>query len=266
MNRGTFAKACLAICLCAAAALAQDPFDEDEPPRPIPPQDSLVLREVRSIPYATGALYISKGITGAFLGGKYRNLGEDKSLYQWQGEAGFFYTDWFSAGLAFKIQAGEPSDLEQKVFNRYYGHMRIHKAWTKLAIYTGLQVGVDNLNVLTGTPDGVDTLVQRPIDNTNAGLGLEMGGGWKAGRWWGLTLGTVTEYSLVGDSHSLFGNDLNLRVNPGVAIDVLAFTDTLRELVPALYVNLEFQMGFLLLQRGRRNNDQAFMMGVGLAF
>ena len=70
----------------------------------------------------------------------------------------------------------------------------------------------------------------------------------------------------MGTRNTLFGNDLNLRILPGVAIDVVAFTDDLRELVPALYVNMEFQLGFLLFQRGRKNNDRAFILGVGLAF
>lgn len=252
----------------AMAARAEEDF-EDEPPRPVPEVEGPVFREVRSIPYPAGAVYLERGITGAFLGGKYQNLGDDQSLYQWQGELGFYYTRWFSAGLAFKINAGEPNQQEQKVFNRYYAHARFHKDWTKVAIYAGPQIGVDNLNILSGTPDKdsvVGAVIEDPINNTNAGLGLESGMGWKFARWGGATLGAIAEYSLVGTTNSFFGNDLNLRVVPGLAIDVLAFTDTLRELVPAMYVNLEFQVGFLLLQRGRKNNDQAFMLGVGLAF
>lgn len=252
----------------AVAAPGDDGF-EDEPPKPVPAVEGPVFREVRSIPYPTGAMYVERGITGAFLGGKYRNLGEDQSLYQWQGELGYFYTRWFSAGLAFKINAGEPNVQEQKVFNRYYAHARFHKNWTRVALYIGPQIGVDNLNILSGAPDKdsvVGAVIEDPINNTNAGLGIESGLGWKFARWGGMTFGSIAEYSLVGTTNSLFGNDLNLRLVPGLAMDVLAFTDSLRELVPALYVNMEFQMGFLLFQRGRKNNDQAFMLGVGVAF
>lgn len=261
-------RAALLILGLLAAAQAQDPFDDTEPPRPIPAQDRPAFREVRSVPYPSGALYLRKGITGAFLGGKYRNLGEDKSLYQWQGEVGYFYTPWFSAGLAFKINAGEPSETEQKVLNRYYANVRFHKAWTRASIYAGPQIGVDNLNILSGPPpeDTLDKVIRDPINNTNMGLGIEAGLGWKVSRWGGVTLGTITEYSLVDDEKSIFGNDLNLRLVPGVAVDVLAFTDTLRELVPALYVTLEAHLGFLVLQHDRRNTDRAFLMGVGLAF
>ena len=262
--RGLVLLVLLAAC---GAASGQDIIDEDLP-KPIPLQSGQVFREVRSIPYSGGALYLSRGISGAFLGGKYQRVG-DQSLFQWQGEVGYFYRPWFSAGLGFKINAGEPSALEQKVFNRYFINMRFHKPWTRFAVYVGPQLGLDNLNVLTGTPPAdslVGTVIEDPIRNTNAGLGLEMGMGWKFARWAGFTMGSVAEYSLVGDKTSMFGNDLNLRLIPGLAIDVLAFTDTLRELVPAFYINTEFQTGFLLLQRGRKNNDQAFLLGVSLAF
>lgn len=256
------------LCLCFHAVRGDELFDDEEPPKPIPDQVGRVYREVRSIPYASGGMYVEKGITGAFSGGKYQNLGEDQSLFQWQGELGYFYTPWFSAGLAFKINAGEPSFEQQKVFNRYYANGRFHKAFRKASLYAGLQIGVDDLNVLSGAPDrdSIGTQFQKSIDDIQAGLGIELGAGWKFSRWAGLTLGTVGEYSLVSDENSFYGNDLNLRVVPGIAIDVLAFTDTLRELVPALYVNMEFQGGFLLLQRGQKNNDRAYMLGMALAF
>jgi hypothetical protein len=249
----------LALLAAFQPARAQEDVDEEDTPRPIPSQKGQVFREIRSIPYPGGALYINRGLAGAFRGGKYQNFGDDQSLYQWQGEIGFFYTPWLSAGLAFKINAGEPSAQEQKVFNRYYLHARFHKPFSRFAIYAGPQIGVDNLNVLAGT-DSLDVV------STNAGLGLEMGAGWKVSRWAGLTLGSLAEYSLVGDRNTIFGNDLNLRIMPGMTVDLLAFTDTLRELVPALYMSLEYQTGFLLFQRGTKNNDQAFMLGVGLAF
>lgn len=257
----------LALLASGGTVLGQD-LDDDGPPRPIPAIGGQVFREVRSIPYPGGAVYLQRGISGAFMGGKYKNLGQDQSLYQWQGEIGYFYLPWLSAGLGFKINAGEPTALEQKVFNRYYINMRFHKPWTRFALYAGPQLGLDNLNVLSGTPpaDTLGAVIEEPIRNTNAGLGLEIGAGYKFARWAGFTMGSVAEYSLVGDRNSMFGNDLNLRLIPGLAIDVLAFTDTLRELVPALYINTEVQVGFLLFQRGRHRSDQAFLLGVSLAF
>lgn len=270
MNRGA-SIAALAVGFLLALGWRSSHADismDDEPPRHIPDQKEKVYREVRSIPYPSGAIYLSKGITGAFLGGKYRNLGEDQSLYQWQGEVGYFYTPWFSAGLAYKIKAGEPNVSKQLVFNRYYANARFHLASSKVAFYVGPQLGMDNLNILSGTPD-TDTLgsvIEEPIKNTNAGVGIETGLGWKFARWGGLTMGAVAEYSLVSDENSFFGNDLNLRLIPGISIDLLTFTDTLRELVPALYLTLEAQGGSLLFQRGQKDNDRAFMLGVGLAF
>jgi hypothetical protein len=221
------------------------------------------LREhISSIPLPNGAVHLGKGITGAFMGGKYRNRGDDKSLFQWQGEVGYFYTRYFSAGVGFKITAGEPDTTAQSIRNRYFLNARLHKNWPRACVFIGPQLGLDNLNVLTENPDTLS--LKKPIENTNAGLGLEVGGGWKVFRWGGLTLGNNLEYSLVGESAS--GSSLNLRVTPGVAIDVLAFTKTLKELVPALYVNVEFQVGYLLLERSSKRHDQAMVLGLGLAF
>ena len=76
--------------LCAVPAPGAEEEYGEEPPRPVPAVEGPVYREVRSIPYPTGALYVGRGITGAFLGGKYQNFGEDQSLYQWQGEVGYY--------------------------------------------------------------------------------------------------------------------------------------------------------------------------------
>lgn len=247
-----------------AAATASVPSDSAEAPRRIPPIGP-VFREVRSTPYPGGALYLSRGIAGAFLGGQTRNMGEDQSLFQWQGEVAYFYTPWFSAGAGFLVTAGEPSDTAQKVHNRYFLHVRFHKAWNGLAIYAGPRIGLDNLNVLTGSSN-TDSLVRVPIQNTNAGLGFDVGGGWKFSRWVGLTFGGAAEYSLVGEENSLFGNNLNIHLLPGLAFDILAFSDHLRELVPALYITLEYQSGFLLFERGQHRREEAGIGGISLAF
>lgn len=255
------------ISLSAPAAKAGSPA-ADDPPRPIPPVKSAPLREVRSIALPGGSMHLRQGIIGGFLGGKYRNPGENKSLYQWQGEAAYFYKPWLSGGASFKIIAGEPSDVEQKVQNRYFINLRFHKAWPTLGLYAGPQLGLENLNILTGAP-GVDTLaeaIKEPFRNTNASLGLEMGGGWKFSRWVGLTMGSLAEYSLVGRPGTTFGDNLNIRLSPGIAVDLLAFTDNLRKVVPALYLHVEGQVGFLLFERAERNTDQAILMGIGLAF
>lgn len=224
--------------------------------------DTATIRQkIHSVPLPNGAVCLEKGITGAFMGGKY-NKGDEQSLYQWQGEVGYFYTHYFSAGVGFKITAGEPSDSAQKIRNRYFINTRLHKAWSRASVFVGPHLGLDNLNILRETQK--DSLIRTPINNTNAGLGLELGVGWKVFRWGGVTLGNNLEYSLVGEAGS--ANSLNFRISPGVAIDVLAFAHTLKELVPALYVNIEFQVGYLLFESNRDRHDQAAVLGVGLAF
>ncbi|MDB5104085.1 MAG: hypothetical protein JWP91_1774 [Fibrobacteres bacterium] len=243
------------------AAAGKDTVQE---PHRIPEDTGPVFREVRSVPYPNGALYMNRGISGAFMGGKHRNFGESQSLYQWQGELGYFYTPYFSGGAGFKITAGEPSDSAQKIFNRYFLNMRLHHAWSDAAMYVGAQLGMGNLNILTGSPK--DTQIKTPIKNTKPTLGLDLGGGWKCTRYLGLTLGSNLEYSLVDEEGVGTTNALNLHINPGVSLDILAFTDTLRELVPAMYVYVEYQRGLLIFEKGDNKQDQATVLGVGLAF
>jgi hypothetical protein len=245
---------------------SEDP--EDEPKR-IPKVEAIVFKEVKSIPYSAGALHLDRGICGAFLGGQHKNRGEIGSLYQWQGEITYYYTPWFSGGFGFRIKAGEPSDSSQKILNRYFLLTRFHKVFDNSSFYIGPQLGLDNLNVLNGESALSDSSIKHVVINrltgTNASLGLEMGGGWKFSRWMGATLGSNVEFSFVGED-GLEDNSLNLHLNPGFAVDILAFTDSLRELVPALYVNVEFQMGFLLLEKKSKQNDRAAILGIGLAF
>ncbi len=225
-----------------------------------------VFAEVRSVPYPSGALYVRRGLCGAFLGGQHQNLGDSLSLYQWQGEATYYYTPWFSGGVGFRIRAGEPSAEKQIILNRYFLLLRFNKDLKRAAIYIGPQLGLNNLNVLNGKPKGVATIVDSAIGGTGASLGLDIGGGWKFSRWISATLGTNLEYSLVGVEGRANNNSLNINVNPGIAIDILTFTNSLRKLVPALYVNIEYQVGFLLLEKNRHRNDQAEILGLGLAF
>jgi hypothetical protein len=239
------------------------PADTEAAPRRIPEITGPVFHETRSTPYPGGALYLSRGISGSFMGGKNQNLGDKQSLFQWQGEVAYFYSSWLSAGAGFLITAGEPSDSAQKVHNRYFLHVRAHKAWNKVALYGGPRLGLDNLNLLRGS---ADSAIRRPIKDSNMGLGIDLGGGWKFSRWVGLTFGAAINYSLVGEQGSFLGNEMNIHLLPGIAVDVLAFTDGLRELVPALYLSVEYQSGFLLFERAARRNDRAGIFGISLAF
>jgi hypothetical protein len=230
--------------------------------------DSSQAKVRPSIAYPAGALYLERGICGSFMGGKHKNPDDKQSLYLWQGEISYYYTSFFSGGVAFKIKAGEPSDKQQKILNRFFLNGRFHHAWNDVALYLGPQLGLDNINIIDGTPDigKPDSLLKKPFDNTNASLGLDMGGGWKFSRWIGLTLGGNVEYSLAAEDTLVAKNSLNFHLNPGLAIDILAFSETLHELVSAMYFNVEMQQGFLLLEKKGRRSDRATIFGVSLAF
>ncbi|HKP95511.1 MAG TPA: hypothetical protein VJ385_07125 [Fibrobacteria bacterium] len=252
--------------LSACPSWAQDPNDVERKVRP----EGLAVPKAHAIPYPNGALYVHRGITGAFMGGKHRNLGEDQSLYQWQGELGYFYEPWLSGGLGYKITAGEPSFSEQKIFNRYFINLRLHKNWRSAAAYLGGQLGMGNLNLTDSASDTSRTVIPdgpiKSIKNTKPTLGLDLGGGWMFSKYVGLTLGNHLEYSLVTEEGVGWSNALNIHVNPGLALDVLAFTDAMRELVPALFVNVEVQSGFLIFEKRGKRQDRNWVLGLSLAF
>jgi hypothetical protein len=233
-------------------------------PRPRLPLDSIRAPVTSSVPYPNGAIYLARGITGSFMGGK-RGLSRDKNfLFQWQGDLSYFYTPWFSGGMAFRIIAGEPNSDRQKIINRYYAQGRFHKAWEKVAVYVGPQIGVGNINILTDSiakQKGLD-----PIKNTKPTLALDFGGGWKFSRPVGLTFGSNLEYSLVDEDKSGVTNSLNMHVIPGLALDVLSLIPSLRKLVPAFYMYTESQMGFLLSTESGNRRELAIVGGLGLAF
>jgi len=233
-------------------------------PRPRLPLDSIRAPETRSVPYPNGAIYLAHGITGAFMGGK-RGLSRDKNfLFQWQGDLSYFYTPWFSGGMAFRIVAGEPNSDRQKIINRYYAQGRFHKSWENAAVYVGPQIGVGNINILT------DSIAKQhglePIKNTKPTLALDFGGGWKFSRFVGLTFGSNLEYSLAAEDQSGVTNSFNMHVVPGLALDVLTLTPHLRKLVPAFYAYMESQTGFLLSTGSGNRMEYAFVGGLGLAF
>lgn len=251
---------CFILLAMATAALA----GEEPRSKRIPDLGGPVPEKVNTIPYPNGAVHLNRGLSGAFMTGRHRNLGEDQSLYQWQGELSYFYQPWFSGGLGFKITAGEPDTAAQKIFNRYFLFGRFHKAWEKVSIYAGPQLGVGNLNILTDSPK--DSLLAKPIGNTKPTISLNMGAGWKVSRWGGLTLGSNLEYSLVDEEGVGTTNALNQHISPGIAVDILSFADGLGELVSALYVNVELQFGFLIFERSGHREDQAAVIGLSLAF
>lgn len=260
-----------AIGVCALAARAgslEGPRGDagEAPVEPLHklPMDSLRAPTVRSVPYPNGAMYLSRGITGTFMGGKRRQNVDKNFLFQWQGELSYYYTDWFSGGVAFRIIAGEPNSDQQKILNRYFAQARFHKAWEKAALYVGPQIGVNNINILTDSLAKEDGLGS--IKNTKPTMALDFGGGWRFSRYVGLTLGSNLEYSLVDEDNEGVTNSLNMHVSPGLALDVLSLAGSLRELVPAFYVYAESQMGFQISDMNAGRREIAYVLGVGLAF
>jgi hypothetical protein len=268
-----FRRAALLLLLSAAAArfaaagTIEGPSGNagEAPVDPIPflPIDSIRAPKVNSVPYPNGAMYLARGITGTFMGGK-RGLSNESYLFQWQGELSYFYTPWFSGGLAFRIIAGEPNSNQQKIINRYFAQARFHHAWEKVALFVGPQIGLGNINI------SIDSIAKHkgldPIKETKPTLALDFGGGWRFSRYVGLTAGSNLEYSLVDEDRPGVNNTFNMHFSPGLSLDVLSLAESLRSLVPAFYVHAESQMGFLLTEGAQDRRDMAYIMGVGLAF
>ena len=226
--------------------------------------------EVVSVPYPNGLIYLEKGLSGAFLGGKHRNFGDKRSIFQWQGDLSYFYTPHFSAGVSFKITAGEPSDTTAKIVNRYFVQCRLHQSYKNFAIYIGPQLGMENLNIIKGNiPDSLSPrAIKNPIQpispDTKPSVGLDFGLGYKLCPWFGLTYGNTLEFSFVGENGE--ENTLNLHFNPGIAVDVLSFAKSLRKLVNAMYIIVELQNGMLLNEATGHQRDRSIIGGIDLAF
>ena len=224
-------------------------------PEIIPPKSENVIA------YPGGTMHMNRGLFGCFLGGLRRNSGDNQNLYQWQGEMGYYYTPWFSSGLGFKLIAGEPSDSTQIVKNRFFLLGRFHKAWPRFSGYVGAQLGVDDLNI--SLP--VDTLSFRgPLKETNAGMGLEFGAGWKFSRFVGATFGHRFEFSFVGEQGD--GNSVNFRTMPGLSFDVLSMLPSLRKSVKALNLTFEMQIGSLVLEIKSKSQELAGITGLSAGF
>jgi hypothetical protein len=229
-----------------------------------PPLDSIRAPKVNSVPYPNGAIYLPRGITGTFMGGRRALAEETHYSFQWQGELSYFYSPSFSGGIGFRIIAGEPNSDKQKIVNRYFAHLRYHKAWEKVALYAGPQVGLGNFNVKLDSLaalKGLDSL-----EETKPTVALDFGGGWKFSRPFGLTLGTNLEYSMVDEDRPGVNNSMNMHLYPGLSWDILSLAGSLRALVPAFYVHAESQIGFLLSESIGPRSDIAYMLGLGLAF
>jgi hypothetical protein len=260
----------LLFCFAAAPSDAQASKGRKAPLKRKPP---VVLprptRVAVSIPYPNAGMYLHRGIYGSFAGG--RSLESDSAsgddwqdpLFQWQGEVGYFYTNWFSGGAAFRINAGSPSDSQQTVRNRYYAFARVHKAFPRAAGYLGARIGVDDVNFSLRSED---TTLTEPLRETNAALGLEAGAGWKFSRYVGLTLGQRMDASLVRQGPDNPNRSVNFLTQPGLAFDLLRVYPSLETNVKAFYLLTELQFGQSLAEEGEWNRQFAWIAGLSLAF
>ncbi len=222
-------------------------------------QESLARVE-NAIAYPSGGLAIKRGLIGTFAGGNHKNAGDLRSLYQWQGELGYYYRPWFSAGSGFKMVAGEPSDSSQLVKSRFFISSRFHKSLGHASGYLGAQLGLDDLNISL-----VDTL-RNTLSNTNAGGKLEFGLGWKIWKSVGITFGHQFEFSFVGEDTSNIENAVNFRTLPGLALDMLPIFPSLNESVKAFQIFTELQFGQLIKAKKSRRQDFVWMLGISAGF
>lgn len=265
--------ALLAIALGACLGLARagsldgprgDAGEAPVEPLKKPPLDSIRAPIVNSMPYPNGAIYLGRGITGTFMGGRRRLIEERDYSFQWQGELSYYYSPGLSGGVGFRIIAGEPNTDKQKIVNRYFAHLRYHVAWETVALYAGPQVGVGNINVKLDSLAGPNRL--KSFEETKPTLALDFGGGWKFSRPFGVTLGSNLEYSMVDEDRDGLNSSMNLHLYPGLSWDILSLAGSLRALVPAFYLHVESQIGYLLSEATGPKSDIAYMGGLGLAF
>ena len=220
-----------------------------------------------SIPYPNAGIYLYRGIYGSFAGGRFHETDSNAvetwkdPIFQWQGEVSYFYTSYFSAGFGFKINSGETQG-RQFVENRYFLLGRMHRAWRNTAVYGGVNLGVNDVSV---SLNAVDTSgFEEPLKETNAGLGLETGAGWKFSKYVGATLGQRADVSLVRNASGQ--RSVSFHTQPGFAVDLTRVSPSLRESVKALYFLTETQFGQLLMEDGDWGQDFTWIVGLSLAF
>jgi hypothetical protein len=233
---------------------------------PLPPPDRVEI----SIPYPNAGMYLYRGIYASFAGGRSYQAdtasakGWQDPLFQWQGEVGYFYREWFSGGAGFGINAGAPSDSQQTVQNRYYLITRFHHAFPRAAGYVGLRLGMDDVNFALQSSDTAD--LGEPLRETNAAVGLEAGGGWKFSRYGGLTLGQRMDVSLVRQSAKSPNRAVTFMTQPGLAIDMVRVHPLLGTNVKAFYLLTELQFAQSLSESGEWTQQFAWITGLSLAF
>jgi len=265
-----------AFALCAAIApltpvvAAAQPTTGDAPETRTDKAPRLQNSVEVSIPYPNAGIYLYRGIYGSFAGGRSRDADTaatkkwQEPLFQWQGEVGYFYTDWFSGGIGFRINAGAPTDSQQIVKNRYFLITRVHKAWPRAAAYAGMTLGVDDVN-FSLSPSDTGTLAE-PFTQTNAGLGFEVGGGWKITRPLGVTLGQHLDFSLVRQSADNPHRAINFTTQPGLALDLIRVHPALGTNVKAFYLLTELQYGRTFSEVGDWRRQLAWITGLSVAF
>lgn len=226
-----------------------------------------------SIPYPNAGMYLHRGIYGSFAGGRNYVQYEDTALtarpwqdalFQWQGEIGYYYTEWFSAGVGFRIVAGSPNDDQQTVKNRYYLLTRFHKAWPRSAMYLGARLGTDDVSFTLLNDD--TTGVGGKLRESNISLGLTYGYGWKFSRYAGFTFGESVDESLVPQNPGSPHRTINFLSQPGLALDVVRVFPSLGEYVKAFYLLSEFQAGQSLSERGRWVQQYSWILGTSMGF
>jgi hypothetical protein len=226
-----------------------------------------------SIPYPNAGMYLHRGIYGSFAGGEFATQVPDsltgkihweEALYHWQGEIGYFYTEWFSGGVGFRIDAGSPNDDQQTVKNRYYLLARFHKSWPRAAMYLGGRVGTDDVSFALLSDD--TTGVGDRLRESNLGVGFSFGYGWKFTRHLGVTFGQRADISLVRQNPSSPHRAVEFLSQPGLALDLVRVFPALGDNVKAFYLLTEAQLGQSLPERGKMTRQAAWIFGTSMAF
>ncbi len=251
----------------AAPAVSRPPVPASEPSRP-------PVRVAVSIPYPNAGVFMHRGIYGSFAGGRWKGQAADTAtgdpvwqdpLYQWQGELGYFYTHWFSGGVGFRINAGSPNDELQTVKNRYFVMLRVHRSWPSAAVYLGARVGVDDVSFALLAKDDTTGLGGR-LSESNAGVGLAFGSGWKFSRHLSATFGQRVDVSLVRQNPDNPHRTLEFLSQPGLALDLVKVFPSLGENLKAFYLFTEWQAGQTLSERGDWLRQSSWITGLSMGF